>query len=207
MHEDLFGSVHGSPEGFDLAALQGYDHEFGIKAMELVLVRSFLSIIFLPFGLASNFIHPIEALPTLLPICIIYQIWCFLKVFLRRKKLRTTALVLTMVLFLSLFAVDPLSRIIRTNRDIPPLITDYLEELYGSDAVSDMKIILEDKVDCRYTVQSTPEGTLTLYYYPGGSRRSSDGTIYEDPDGPVDDATHGRVYYGPGHDNNYEYGE
>ncbi len=123
-----------SPDGF-YRGLQGGEVIYGSKAIAACygLTRF--------FGGAKGDVL-LKGLYVLTFPAFIYQIY-----YLIHSRKRKSVFIFTGVMIILLIAggvaADPISRDRRANKDIEPHVMEYLAEKYGSDAVADMKIVIE----------------------------------------------------------------
>lgn len=125
-----------SPDGFYFG-LQGGVAVYGSSA-----IGSWYYTMFFPFILASGGLLAsmrIFTLPAL-----IYQIYYLIR-YRKKKSVLIFTGVMAVLLIVGGIVSTPISRERRANKDIEPYVMSHLTEKYGSDAVADMKIVIEKR--------------------------------------------------------------
>ena len=143
--------------------LQGGNAVYGSKAIGVWYYTMFFPFIFASHGLLASM--RIFTLPAL-----IYQTYYLIRNRKKKSVLIFTG-VMTVLLIVGGIVSTPISRERRANKDIEPYVMNYLTEAYGSDAVADMKIVIE-KIDFgRFSVAHS----FTKFYY------TVTGPLFEEP--------------------------
>ncbi|MBR6365832.1 MAG: hypothetical protein IKS10_07035 [Lachnospiraceae bacterium] len=125
-----------SPDGL-LIGWQGSNIIYGSDAVILWYYSSMI-----PFMASNNGLLGLMRILTV-P-AFVYQIYYLVH---SRNKKRVLVVLGVMIILLIVGGVvaDPISRARRANKDIEPYVMEYLTEKYGSDAVADMKIVIEKR--------------------------------------------------------------
>ena len=157
-----------SPRGYSFG-FQDWKDVYGIEATREAAVFSlipFFSLAYMPKG--------IGALYVLNPVSLIFQFIYVLKHWKSRTPVVIGGFFLFVLILLSVFLVEPLSVLIRTNHDIPKGITEYLNNQYGAQDASDMDVIKKtghSGISRTYSVYqvSSPKQDIFLLEYVNNS--------------------------------------